>query len=256
MCDIFFYLKERKMRRIGLIGSVVLVCCATFASAEILDIKGADNIVDGTVRVTPSYPSRYFDLEYLKILEYSPSDYYDARVFIRVDLSTIPEGAVIDSASFKLKVNPFTNNPTDMTFGVDLWQASYFTEDVTVFRYDGVNLWPNGVHDGVNGYYRTPADRILATTPINMDMIGSYVEFSDSRLSDYLQTRSDQAEGERYAYFQMSWPEPTNSYIGAFYASEAAEGDQPYLELGYTIPEPMSLSLLGIGIFGLLRRKH
>jgi hypothetical protein len=244
------------MRQIGLIGSVVLVCCAAFASAETLEIKGAGDFFDGCVRITPSYSTRDFDSEFMFMTEMADRDYYDGRIFVRVDLSTIPEGAVIDSASFKLKVNPFTNNPTDMTFGVDLWQASYFTEDVTVFYYDGVNPWPVDAFDGVEGYERTPADRILATTPINTDMIGSYVDFSDSKLSDYLQTQSDQAAGERYAYFQMSWQDSNNDYYGAFYTSEAAEGNQPYLELGYTIPEPMSLSLMGIGIFGLLRRKH
>jgi hypothetical protein len=241
------------MRRIGLIGSVVLLCGAVFASAETLEIKGADEFMDGYVNY--NYPAVWTSgAPYLDIREYWGSNDYDIRPFIRVDLSAIPEGAVIDSASFKLKVHSDTNNSS--LIGVDLWQVAPFTADLTPATCDGVNPWPNGEFDGVDGYFRTPADRILATTPINLPLVGSYVEFADARLSDYLQTQSDQAAGERYAYFQMSWNDGDAAYYGAFYSTETSEGDLPYLELGYTIPEPMSLSLMGIGIFGLLRRKH
>jgi hypothetical protein len=144
------------------------------------------------------------------------------------------------------------NTPTDIK--ADLWKVSPFTPALTSETCDGTNAWPNGTFDGVDGWKETPADRLLASAPISNSMVGTYMAFSGSGLTDYVQSQVN-AASDRYLYLELSWKDDGANYLGTWYSSEALESQQPYLTVS-SVPDPASLSLLAIGILAGLRRKH
>jgi hypothetical protein len=261
----FFYKEKHVMsRKKSCVGLVLLLFCATFLQAETLSISGASKVFDCSVDVTNGYANTGSTLW---MREYWNNDYagfgaYDCRPLVRVDLSDVPVGATIDSVSVNFKV-VYASNPNAAY--VDLYKVHPFTNDVTAWTYDGVNDWPTvdpnyGVSyfDGIDGYYQTPADKHLAESDI---AIGSgtgasdqWMAFASDTLDEYIQTQSDMAAGSRYAYLELVFQD-SDSEWAEFYSSESDASIMPYMEVTYTIPEPATLGLLGMGVLTLLRRK-
>lgn len=219
------------------------------------------NVLDG-INPDIAYP-------YLELQEYWIGSGFDQRVFIRVDLSSIPAGNVVTDAKLGLFYfdDYSSGSPSDY---VDLWSvADPFTGAATFNTYDGTNPWTDGAQAGVDGYNRTgPAGRHLATiyhtagapagTPSNQILNGvqEYKIFTSAELADYL---TQQIAAGQDAYFQLSigngdakWQrfiatsDDGTYWVGAT-GGNSAFANQPYLEVTFDVPEPASLALLGLG---------
>jgi len=226
---------------------VVLLLGSVFAQADTLSITGSANIYDCWVGST--YNDKYTGTG-TSVREYWASNDYDYRAFIRVDLSSIPSGSAITSASMNLKLLSTGNsNPIN----IDLWKVSAFTTAVTARKYDGVNVWPDGVFDGIDGWAHTPESKLLATMAVDSSMADSVIEFSG--LTEYIQAQSNLGEGQRYAYFELSSRDEGAEYVTTFYSSRADAANQPFLSVSY-VPEPVTLVLFAIGAIGGIRRKN
>jgi len=243
------------------VASVILLLSSVAAQAELLTIQGASSIYD--CAIGGSYDDKdAWGANTLWIREYWNNDYqgfgaYDYHAFVRVDLSAIPAGAVIDSASFNIKVAEAYNPSTDPRT-MSLWAVSPFTENVTMMTYDGTNAWPDGKFDGVDGYRVTPLEKLLASATVDSSLNGTYLEFADDfipLLTDYIQYQSNQSAGQRYAYFELTWNDDSADYWCGLYSTDSA-GNEPYMSISYSVPEPISLTMLGLGVAGLVLRKR
>ncbi len=217
-------------RRVGLVV-VAILFCSVLAKADSITILGPSNIYD--CYVSSSYNDKY-DGTGISFREYWASNAYDYRAFVRVDLSSIPTGVTIDSATMSFYLRS-TNNEFDLP--VDLWKVSPFTTAVRAGTYDGVNAWPNGDFDGIDGWARTPEDNLLATAPINFYMGDSRIEFTDLKLKDCIQAQSNLAAGSRYAYFEMSIQDDGANTWPTFFSSNSGESDEflPQLAVTYSV---------------------
>lgn len=229
-----------ELKRMGLVGLMALVGCAAFVQAETLKIVGNEKTWDIYADVQYGYAKSDGELW---LREYWNNDYqgfgaYDCRPFIRIDLSDLPEGTTIDSVSMNFMVK--SCDYSDAKY-LDLWQVHPFTEDMDAWTYDGVNAWPTvdpnyGVSyfDSVDGYYRTPIDKYLASSDIaiNYDVFDQWVSFSSDALTNYVQTQAGGAAGSRYAYFELSSQDESAGWVFLYANTSVAEA-QPYMEITY-----------------------
>jgi hypothetical protein len=214
-----------RLGKMCLLGFLMAWGLTSLAQAETYTLKGPTSWFDTFVSYTYSY--KYDNEPYFGLREYWRTDNtYDYRTFIRIDLSSIPQGFRVGSAKLYIKVHPSTVNTADV--GLDVWRVSPFTNGITATTYDGTNAWPNGIFDGVDGYYQTPADRLLAHSYYNTNQVGTYVEISGTALTSYVRQQV-QATTDRYLYLELSSEDSGASYVGYWYSSEADESLQPYL---------------------------
>ncbi len=241
----------KKMCCVGLVMLLSFVC---FVKAETVTISGNGPVFDTSVDVTYGYQ---VPTSTLWLREYWNNDYqgfgaYDCRPLIRVDLSSIPANATINSVSFNLKVI-YANNQTAAY--CDLWKVHPFTDAVSAWKYDGVNDWPTmspyynvSYFDGIDGYNYIdpytweymPAGMHLATSDmaINWDVSDQWISFSDPELTSYIQTQSNQAAGSRFAYFEVSYRDESSEWV-EFYSNETGDPSLfPYMTVTYSTTTP------------------
>jgi hypothetical protein len=78
---------------------------------------------------------------------------YDAYAFIKVNLAAIPKYAVITDVKFKLYYKGSWGYGSSNVF---LGKTDCdFNENLSWSTYNGTNLWPSGVADGIDGYVHT-----------------------------------------------------------------------------------------------------
>jgi hypothetical protein len=162
------------------------------------------------------------------------------RSYLMFDLSSIPDNATVVSAVFGICVagiNSGTYYSSDPSTGVyyvgnDSWTESTIT-------------WANKPSYSIGGDYQDTVDNqyyewdVLTGTDFQWNYMGDLL---DNRISLMIKA---ELEG-------------TNNWA-QFYSSEA-QGNQPYLKVGYTVPavpEPtvMTLCLIGLGSAGVVFKK-
>jgi hypothetical protein len=243
---------------------MALLTCAYFVKAETVTMTGPNSVFDKYVDFTYGWN---YDYGMLWMREYWRNDggfgAWDCRPFIRIDLSSIPANSQIDSVTFKIRVYQ-TEIPYWAPMYCDLWKVSPFTNDMTALTYDGTNPWPNHADaadysydwvsaevgnfdyatatafDGIDGYMVCPNSKYLATSDaqIYTDMAWDlWLNFSGDALTQYIQTQSDQAEGARYAYFQLTTEDGDNYWVEFYGTEDTGSENYPRLEVTYSEKE-------------------
>ena len=116
------------------------------------------------------------------IREYWNPGSYDKRGFMMVDLFAIPVGSTIsDSRLWMYYTGNSLSSNTNKT--VNLFKAgNYFTTSFNAMTYDGSNAWTAGDLDGVDGYYQTPANRLVASQTFNQTKANAYYSWWNNSL--------------------------------------------------------------------------
>lgn len=201
----------------------------------------------------------YFLAEYLISAQgnsgSTPAPIYSVqRSFLKFNLSTIPDNAVIESAFFGVYLADHTEGVPGAS---DPWVGVHYVSD-DLWTEGGID-WSNqpGHSDFIDWQQNTVLNKYYVWNLLNPGATAeSYwknwaadLENDDDLLSLMIMAQDEQSEN--YARFYSSEYFLSNPEVGINY--------WPYVEITYTvIPEPSAIILgsLGIGLFGVLRRRR
>lgn len=161
-----------------------------------------------------------------ELIVYATSSTWNYRVLVQFDLSSIPPGSTVTSATLKLNYYRWaTNDPAGRTLWANRLTQSWTEMGVTWSRYDGTNLWsnPGGDYDlGDSASATVPSSFGWMTWTVT-DIVKAWVEDSEPNYGFLIK---EEAEGAVSA-----------SYMAYFYSREYEETElQPILEIEYTPP--------------------
>jgi hypothetical protein len=193
----------------------------------------------------------------------SPTESY--RGLVQFDLSAIPAGSTISSATLKLYYHRWgTNDPVGRTLWAYRVTQSWTEGDGTTnsgvswARYDGTNSWatPGGDYTTNGGASSTVPSSYGWMTWTVTDIVKAWVEDSEANCGFLIKDGTEDTAGQ-------GW------YLTYFYSSEFENTElQPILEIDYTpnsfvIPEFWFGTILGLtacfsalAVFLLHQRKH
>lgn len=160
-----------------------------------------------------------------ELIVYATSSTWNYRVLVQFDLSSIPPGSTVTSATLKLYYYRWaTNNPAGRTFWAYRVTQSWTEMGVTWSRYDGTNSWATSGGDYTmdGGASATVPSSYGWMTWTVTDIVKAYVEDSEPNC-DFL--IKEEAEGAVSA-----------SYMAYFYSRESEETElRPSLEINYEL---------------------
>lgn len=161
-----------------------------------------------------------------ELIVYATSSTWNYRVLVQFDLSSIPPGSTVTSATLKLNYYRWDpNDPAGRTLWANRLTQSWTEMGVTWSRYDGTNLWsnPGGDYDlGDSASATVPSSFGWMTWTVT-DIVKAWIEDSEPNYGFLIK---EEAEGAVSA-----------SYMAYFYSREYEETElQPILEIDYTPP--------------------
>lgn len=213
-----------------LIFLLAFLYLSTFVSADTINISSCDDAWVGWTLNWPQVNKRYYSNG--SGVETHSDSYswstgsYQYISYVKFDLSSLPDDAVITSASLNLYIN---SNGSDTSPGiyhaVDNWEeetVAYSTKPVNDTTIASAGSWYNIANQWVS---------------FNLSNWSYQADLSDNYLTVMLYALGNGGNDSRFA---------TKEYSGGTYA--------PYLSIEAVIPEPMTICLLGLGAM-ILRKK-
>jgi hypothetical protein len=264
----------------GVVGALSVTTGAIGATTHITGNGNFFEVSEGAGgHVGITLPGTTPSLPYLVFREASGSA-YDVRVFMRVDLSSVPAGSLITAGQLGIHFTDSNYGGSAHSDYVDLWSvADEFDGNLSFATYNGTTPWTDGAQAGVSGSDRTgPAGRHLdnlwfqgtepAGTPSSkiINQVQEYKIFSSAELTSYLQ---QQLDAGRDAYFTLSTGNQNAEWLRFVSTSDDNTHwgntagpiffNQPYLDVEF-IPEPSGVLALsgaaGALLLGRRRRRE
>ena len=170
------------------------------------------------------------------------------RTYLMFDLTQIPDEAEITSAEFGIYFFE-GNGPGGNT--IDPVATLYLAEDkVNNVMWDEMSItWGN---EPVNSGGSIDSDKAMpGATP----KYYTWNLLSDLGDDEWSLTEQEADLQDNFISFMLATSYEGENNSAKFYSEEAAIGVQPYLNITYAIPEPLTITLLGFGGLFLRRRK-
>ena len=210
-----------EMKKIVIIFLVGLVMPA-FAGT--IRLQGAGDIWDATIVGTATNNDATAGTGILR--EYwGNNTTYDIRLFMKIDLSSIPQDSIITNATLGLYY-------IDAWGGVNVnhlmmgYTSDAFTTDCNWTTYDGTHPWTDGNGAGVDPYNNLYPHN-LVTIVLDPAVNNIYTQLTSVGLVSYIQT---QVNAGQDAYLQFSIDDTDGKYQRV-YLTEAPAAYQPYLDV-------------------------
>jgi len=147
------------------------------------------------------------------------------RVLVQFDLSSIPSGSTVTSATLKLYYYRWTtNDPAGRTFWAYRLTQSWTEMGACWSRYDGTNLWlnPGGDYTLEGGTSATVPSGFGWMSWAVTDIVKTWVEDSEPNCGFLIKDATEDAAGQ-------AW------YMAYYHSLESEETElQPILEVNYT----------------------
>lgn len=157
------------------------------------------------------------------------------RSLLRFDFSALPAGATITGATLKIYYFAYANDdPVGKTFDAcELTQTGWIENEATWNSYKTGSAWTSAGGDF------TATDKASATVPAS----AGWMSWNVLALIQHFQ--SDHSE---IANLIVKDSAESSNCIAAFYSSENASANKPYLEITYTAGGSNKTILLGVNI--------
>jgi hypothetical protein len=200
--------------------------CVTLTNSRIQDVTfkaSSERMADDPLSVE------------LGLREYWRADtIYDVRGFIRVDLSAMPPGSKISSATFGIwyiDANGGTN-VNQLTLGYTLDEFEFNPAGLNYLTYDSVNMWTDGDGAGVDGYDGVHP-HALGSVTLDPAVPQRYVTISSNEMVAYLQAQLDAGKA---AYLEIAIDDD-NGLWQRFNSVDCEDSaKRPYLKIYYAPP--------------------
>jgi hypothetical protein len=183
------------------------------------------------------------------------SDGRARKSYLRFDLDQIPSGDTVSSASLKLTVEELTSDPNKVIriYGINDGAAGDLLSGWT----EAGLTWNNAPSKGTAGTANGASNAADSSTTTLLGTLSTpsdetQYSFSNAALANFLNSDTN-----GIVTFILTF-DPANVGSSMSYHSSdspAAATKQPLLSL-VTVPEPATLSLLGLGSLALLRRRR